>query len=269
MDWCEFDLEPLCDEFEAAFETGSMPSIDAFLQRAPEPTRAALLKELLVLEFRMGNSGSIDLQAYEARFPAFPEVIAEALRIHEAEATGNFRAGKTPVEPAESSLPAARAVPTQIDRFLVERLLGRGGFGEVFLGRDPDLQRWIALKIPRRDRLWSAQELETFLVEARKMVDLKGPGMAIVYEVFRPTVDGQPTLCIVQEYIQGQNLAAWYNAQSKPIDPNRIAGLLAEIAMIVATAHSRGVIHRDLKPANILLADSGQPYLLDFGLALG
>lgn len=101
------------------------------------------------------------------------------------------------------------------------------------------------------------------------MVDLKGPGMAIIYEVFKPTVDGQPTLCIVQEYIQGQNLAAWYDAQSKPIDPNRIAGLLAEIAMILASAHSRGVIHRDLKPANILLTDSGQPYLLDFGLALG
>ena len=91
MDWCEFDLEPLCDEFEAAFETGSMPSIDAFLQRAPEPTRAALLKELLVLEFRMGNSGSIDLQAYEARFPAFPEGDRGSVKNPRSRGNGQFQ----------------------------------------------------------------------------------------------------------------------------------------------------------------------------------
>jgi serine/threonine protein kinase/formylglycine-generating enzyme required for sulfatase activity len=148
------------------------------------------------------------------------------------------------------------------------RLLGRGGFGEVYLGEDPALRRQVALKIPKLTKQVSIDEQSKFIEEARKLVHIQGPGIVIVYEVFAVTLAGQPSVCIVQQFIEGQSLAAWRMAQTAPISPDRVARLVIDLAMILSSVHRQGLLHRDLKPANIMLDRAGRPYVLDFGLAI-
>lgn len=168
---------------------------------------------------------------------------------------------------ASSSASDSTGIPAKIGRFKVVRLLGKGGFGEVYLGRDPTLPRYVALKIPRI-RATSANAESEFVEEALKLVNVQGPGIVVVYEVYPAMIDGQPRVCIVQQFIDGHNLAEWHAAQPKPIDPDRIAQLVADIATIVGSIHRQGVIHCDLKPANIMIDKAGRPYVLDFGLAM-
>ncbi|MEY4177884.1 MAG: Serine/threonine-protein kinase PrkC, partial [Planctomycetota bacterium] len=166
------------------------------------------------------------------------------------------------------STPAAPSLPDKIGRFDIVRLLGKGGFGEVYLGRDSTLRRHVALKIPNWEYANSAESEHEFLEEARKLVDVKGPGIVIVHEILPVTLAGQSRICIVQEFIDGQNLAEWRSAQPKPIDIDRIAQLVAEIATILSPIHRQKLVHRDLKPANIMIDRAGRPFVLDFGLAI-
>ncbi len=137
-------------------------------------------------------------------------------------------------------------VPNRIDRFeLVERL-GAGGFGTVWKARDTELDRLVAVKIPRRGQL-TATESEQFLREARAAAQLRHPGIVSIHEVGR---DGE-TIYIVSDLVEGISLADFMAEQR--ITAREAARLCAQVAEALHHAHERGVIHRDLKPANILL----------------
>jgi serine/threonine protein kinase/WD40 repeat protein len=152
--------------------------------------------------------------------------------------------------------------PRQIGRYLIEGELGKGGFGSVFLARDPELDRLVAIKVPRADTGQSADALERFAREGRSAAQLKHPGIVPVFNVEHEGT----TPFIVSEYVEGETL----NDRLKngpAFSCEQSARLLADVADAVAYAHSRGVIHRDIKPSNILIACDGTPRLLDFGLA--
>jgi WD40 repeat protein/serine/threonine protein kinase len=137
-------------------------------------------------------------------------------------------------------------VPKRIDRFeLIERL-GSGGFGTVWKARDPELDRLVAVKIPRRGQL-TATETEQFLREARAAAQLRHPGIISIHEVGR---DGD-TVYIVSDLVEGISFADFMVGQR--ITAREAARLCAQVAQALHHAHERGVIHRDLKPANILL----------------
>ena len=100
------------------------------------------------------------------------------------------------------------------------------------------------------------------------MVRLAGPGIVTVYELLGWNFNGRRTFCIVQEYVEGQDLVQWRKSYAQNAEPDTIAQLIAEIAYILAPAHRLGFYHRDLTPRNILIDAAGRPHLLDFGLAL-
>jgi serine/threonine protein kinase/formylglycine-generating enzyme required for sulfatase activity len=158
-----------------------------------------------------------------------------------------------------------------IGGYEVVRLLGSGGFGEVFLGYDAKLDRQLALKVPRLARTGArtSDRLPAFLAEARKMVQVEGPGIVKVLHILEQSVVGEPEICIVQEFVDGVNLAQWHRSFPPPTDYDRVARTIATIARTLAWTHEKGIFHRDLKPANILVDKSGQPRVLDFGLAIG
>jgi hypothetical protein len=148
----------------------------------------------------------------------------------------------------------------KIGRFeLIERL-GVGGFGSVWKARDPDLDRDVALKIPRKGQL-RADEVDFFFREARAAAQLRYPHIVAVYEIGRD----DDTVFIVSDFIRGETLAE--RLKSRPPAVRETAGLCAVIADALHHAHEHGVVHRDLKPSNIMIDESGQPRIMDFGLA--
>ena len=150
--------------------------------------------------------------------------------------------------------------PVTIGRFELIDRVGIGAFGSVWKARDPELDRVVAVKVPRKEQL-SLEEAEQFLREARSAAQLKHPGIVSVHEVGR---DGD-RIYIVSDFIEGVTLADSLTAR-RP-DAVEAAALCAEIADALQHAHRCGVIHRDLKPSNIMLDDAGRPHVMDFGLA--
>jgi serine/threonine protein kinase/tetratricopeptide (TPR) repeat protein len=153
--------------------------------------------------------------------------------------------------------------PSTIGRYRVIQRLGQGGFGRVYLARDDDLDRPVAVKVPSPERIVGPEDLEAYLAEARSLAKLDHPRIVPVYDVGR-TGDG---LCyVVSKFVEGSNLKERMR-QGRPTF-RESAGLVATVAEALHHAHTRGLIHRDIKPSNILLDGSGTPCVADFGLAL-
>jgi hypothetical protein len=147
-----------------------------------------------------------------------------------------------------------------VGRFELVSRLGTGGFGTVWKARDRELDRTVAVKIPRKGQL-EASEVAQFFREARSAAQLRHPNIVPVHEVGR---EGD-TIFIVSDLVRGLSLSDWMAAESP--SAREIAQVIAVVAMALEHAHEQGVIHRDLKPSNILMDEANQPHLMDFGLA--
>jgi len=148
----------------------------------------------------------------------------------------------------------------RVGRFeLIERV-GIGAFGSVWRARDPEIDRQVAVKLPRKEQI-STEEAEQFLREARAAGQLKHPGIVSVHEVGR---DGD-RIYIVSDFVRGVTLADFLSARRPSI--REAAELCRQVAEALQHAHQHGVIHRDLKPSNIMLDDDNRPHVMDFGLA--
>ncbi|MEX2317579.1 MAG: protein kinase [Pirellulales bacterium] len=157
---------------------------------------------------------------------------------------------------------ATRMAPslTKMGRFeLIERI-GVGGFGSVWKARDKELDRTVAIKIPRQG-VMTTEEQEKFFREARAAAQLRHPSIVSVHEVGR---DGD-SIYIVSDFVRGVTLGDWLTGQQ--LTCREAAELCAKIADALHHAHEQGVVHRDLKPANVIIDGDGQPHLMDFGLA--
>jgi len=148
----------------------------------------------------------------------------------------------------------------KLGRFELLERLGVGGFGSVWKARDKELDRTVAIKIPRAG-LMTGDEQEMFFREARACAQLRHPNIVSVHEVGR---DGD-NLYIVSDFVRGVTLGDWLTGQQ--LTSREAADLCAKIADALHHAHEQGVVHRDLKPANIMIDGDGQPHLMDFGLA--
>ncbi|HUE69361.1 MAG TPA: protein kinase [Pirellulaceae bacterium] len=147
-----------------------------------------------------------------------------------------------------------------IGHFRLLQLVGSGGFGSVWKAHDNELDRVVAVKIPRSGQV-TPEEAVLFLREARAAAQLNHPSIVPVHEVGRD--DG--SLYIVSDFIQGVTLADRLTAG--PYSIREAVELCAKVADGLHHAHECGVIHRDLKPQNIMLDSAGQPHIMDFGLA--
>jgi tRNA A-37 threonylcarbamoyl transferase component Bud32 len=140
-------------------------------------------------------------------------------------------------------------------------VVGVGTFGTVYRARDPELDRVVAVKVPRTGHLALEEDVERFLREARSVARLRHPSIVSVHEIGQ---SGQ-TPFLVSEFVQGSTLADVLSLR-RPA-PREAAELLATVADALHYAHEMGVVHRDVKPANIMLDETGAPRMMDFGLA--
>lgn len=147
-------------------------------------------------------------------------------------------------------------------RYRMDRLLGAGGMGEVYLAHDLVLQRDVAIKFLSVADADPAKLKHRLLQEAKSVAALDHPGICIVYDV---GVDQSGRSFMVMQYVEGETLAARIKRGPLPVrDALRICAQMAEA---LATAHRRGIVHRDLKPQNVMITSAGSPKLLDFGIA--
>jgi serine/threonine protein kinase/formylglycine-generating enzyme required for sulfatase activity len=172
-----------------------------------------------------------------------------------------------PYQPQDRQAPSEQAAPAeqpqQIGRYRVVKLLGEGGFGRVYLASDDQLERLVAVKVPHRRLVARPEDAEPYLREARIVAQLDHPHIVPVYDV------GSTEDCpffFVSKFIEGSTLAQQIK-DSRP-SLSEAADLVATVAEALHYAHRKGLVHRDIKPGNILLDANGQPFVVDFGLAL-
>ena len=148
-------------------------------------------------------------------------------------------------------------------RYVLERRLGRGGMGLVYLAREPRLARRVAIKVLPPDRAVQPPARERFLREARTAAGLSHPNIVPIF-----AVDEAATLVFfVMAYVEGESLGQRVRARG-PLPPVEVARVLKQVARALAYAHDHGVVHRDVKPDNILLENpTGRVLVTDFGIA--
>ena len=149
----------------------------------------------------------------------------------------------------------------RLGRFEILGLLGAGGMGEVYLARDPRLDREVALKILPEAVGSDPARRARFEAEARILATLSDPGIAAIYAIEES--DGAPFL--VLEYVRGETLRE--RLQRGPLPVAQALQLGRRVAEALEAAHARGIIHCDLKCANVMLTPAGDVKVLDFGLA--
>ena len=151
--------------------------------------------------------------------------------------------------------------PRRLGKFEILGQLGVGSFGTVDKARDTELDRTVAIKIPRAGSIGKQEDQDRFLREARSAAQLDHPSIVSLYDAGQ--TDG--TCYLVSELVQGASLAERLSAGR--LGFRQAAELIAQVAEALQYAHSHGVIHRDIKPSNIMLDLEERPHLMDFGLA--
>jgi serine/threonine-protein kinase len=151
-------------------------------------------------------------------------------------------------------------IGTVLGRYQIERPLGQGGMGEVFLARDTLLSRHVALKRVLAVGADRAQAHKMILREARRASQINDPHVAAIYDI----LDVGEQVVLVMEYVDGTTLR---ERMSEPLPLDQFWDLATQCAEGMAAAHARGVIHRDLKPENLMVTRGGLVKILDFGVA--
>jgi len=298
-------LDHLCDVAEQALRSGQPAPWSETLEQIDRAARSQLLTELVALEWEYWQQRGVP-DPVEIMARRNPE-LADRIGLLAAKLRDNYRSGENNAErttrrdPSASTTQVLRVrcphchqaselpvdaslidIPchscgssfslsadphggttggtiSRIGQFELLERLGMGAFGTVWKAHDSQLDRIVAVKIPRRGE--TEEEIKKFFREARLAAQLRHPNIVPIHEVGR---DGN-RVYIVSDYIEGESLA------------DRLAGsrfhcraavqLVVSLARALEHAHQRGVIHRDLKPSNVILDDSSQPHLTDFGLA--
>jgi Tol biopolymer transport system component/predicted Ser/Thr protein kinase len=227
----EYAVDILYNEYRLRRDLGEAPVAGEYTRRFPD------LAEQLRLQVGM----------HEALYPPAPAADTVSLR----------GGAETPPPAAGTPFPAPPSVPG----YTLERVLGRGGMGVVYLARQERLKRQVALKMLHPAGAAEEADPARFRAEAEAAARLQHSHIVQVYEV--GDHEGRPFL--VMELVEGESLAQ--RLSGGPLASGQAAELLETLALAAHYAHTRGVVHRDIKPANVLLQADGAPKLTDFGLA--
>jgi serine/threonine protein kinase len=149
--------------------------------------------------------------------------------------------------------PMLNAFPERIGRYRIEKLLGKGGFGLVYLAQDEQLNRPVAIKVPHAKLIATPEDAEAYLAEARTVASLDHPSIVPVHDVGST----EEFACyVVSKYIAGMDLTT--KLRQKQLPYQDAAELVATIADALHYAHKQGLVHRDVKPGNIMIGKDGR-----------
>jgi eukaryotic-like serine/threonine-protein kinase len=287
-------IDGVADQFETAWQRQPRPNVADFLGTATGATRSALLAELVKIDlaYRWQTGERPRLEDYLAAFPelapggALPDhLVLHARQVQErfteraglrCPQCGNSITVPTPdtqevtcpscgdafrLEPAPCGRSGVGELPRTLGKFQLLDLLGSGSFGDVYKARDAQLDRLVAIKVPRASAFTTPAAVQRFLREARSAAQLRHPHIVPVHAIAH---EGELPY-IVSDYIEGRTLARVLHEQR--VSFRQAAVLAGQIANALDHAHRHKVIHRDINPRNILIDREGRPHITDFGLA--
>jgi serine/threonine protein kinase len=157
------------------------------------------------------------------------------------------------------------APPAKLGKYELIEEIGRGGFAVVYKALDPDLERWVALKVLAPHLCWEPTFVEQFRREAKAVAKLNHPHIVQIYEIG----EARGQLYLVMEYLPGRTLEQLLKAETALSAADRLA-ILRQVAAALDYAHAQQLLHRDLKPGNIMVAGLADPplkaTLMDFGM---
>ncbi len=282
-------MEVLLQQQAADWMQGTRRPVHAYLQGHPvADDRRALLLELVYQEVLLRQMrGEMPVaENYAAEFPELSNSIHRLFEIQalqastdesrqdRAAASGASHEPGSNCKPRESTkthpdeapmsspAPGPDELPSQFGRYRVIKRLGRGGMGVVYLAQDRELDRLVALKLPREEYERHPEALARFQNEARAAAAVDHPNFCRVYEVGQ--VDDRHYIAMA--YIDGYPLSTLIDP-CRPMDPKDAVNWVLRLALIMAELHERGIVHRDLKPSNVMVDRRGEPIIMDFGLA--
>ena len=174
------------------------------------------------------------------------------------------QAGADPVgatDPASSSDAQPGFVGSSVGKYRLISLLSEGGQAYVFRAVHPTLQHELIVKLGKHSVPEGEPEQAGLVAEGKVLAELDHPHMARVYDL--GVHENRPYL--VMEYVRGRNL--WQRVEAQRLTPREAVELVAKVSRALHVAHVRGVVHKDIKPENIVIDQSGEPRLIDFGLA--
>jgi CHASE2 domain-containing sensor protein/predicted Ser/Thr protein kinase len=255
-------------QLDLAFETYRRCPLDA-------PTMELLYFLGMDFERRRQNQKAAAVYGYiAARDPNYRDLRARRARIKEEPTVREPAAVEVQPERARPATPVVRQTAGEprpgaraLGRYEIERELGKGAMGVVYLGRDPKINRIVAIKAIPLAEEFEENDLEEararFFREAEMAGRLNHPSIVTVYDAG----EDQGLAYIAMEYLRGQHLSH-YAEPSRLLPPGSVVSLMARVAEALHYAHRQNVVHRDIKPANIMFnSDTDELKITDFGIA--
>ena len=263
-------VDDLCDEFEARWKSGKPPRIEDFLGHVSDEHRGELLAHLLAIEvhWRTRNAESPSPEEYTRRFPRDRETVEDAFAAPPEHPGATKASAETIVLPEVAPTTSFPANARRLGHYQLVEELGRGGMGVVYRAWQESADRYVALKLIRKDRLEllppdrQVSVIQRFEHEAQAAGRIEHDHIVPVYEVGQ--IDGEHFYSM--RYVDGQSLNDLL--KTGPLDGRKAAAYLEPVARAVHEAHLHGILHRDLKPQNILIdGKTDRALVVDFGLA--
>ncbi len=277
----ELEISKVLAEYMHRCDSGPTPNREEFLSRHPELRDQ--LSELLsaadwieqlagprVADLGKSASNLKEDKALDDVRLADEDTLPHVSKLNQSSAHDQtISSGATTDESAEgtSARPKARrelsqpVLPCHFGDYLLERVIGRGGMGVVYMGRQENLDRQVAIKMIRSGALASEEEVQRFYAEARSAAQLDHPNIVTVYQCGEQAGHRYFSM----DYVPGTDLSRL--TADGPIDCKRAARYVRDVARAIQYAHDRGILHRDLKPANVLVDENDIVRITDFGLA--
>jgi WD40 repeat protein len=256
-------------DLERQWRHGDRKSLEDYLRQFPELGDGRTVATDLIradLDVRIQFGQGTTQEELERRFPGRTTEVSDsgASGIPPSPVSSATLVTANPVTHPDDR-PSTRhpdTLPEQFGRYRILKRLGAGGMGSVWLAYDPQLDRKVAIKVPRLESGASPQLLERFNREGRAAAALHHPNVCPVHDVGE--IGGVHFLAMA--YLEGEPLSDVIR-RGEVLPQAEAARVVLRLALALAEAHRLGVIHRDLKPSNVMMTPKGEPVVMDFGLA--
>lgn len=214
---------------------------------------------------RMFNKSVAVYEHIATQNPSFKDIKERTARLKEAEATTTFGSSLKRTSAEGTVIVTGGAARPTLGRYEIEKELGRGAMGTVFLGKDPKINRFVAIKTLRLDEVDAemvAEVKERFFREAESAGRLNHPHIVTIHDAGEEQELGY----IAMEVLDGKDLKEWCRKDTL-LPVKQVLEIVADVAEALDYAHSQDVVHRDIKPANIMMLKDGTVKVTDFGIA--